>query len=81
MLDETAKTFPPSDDFKAKTFLNQADYEAMYAASVADPDAFWGEHGKRIDWMTPYTTVKNVSYAHPDVSIKWYVERAVLVPF
>jgi acetyl-CoA synthetase len=44
----------------------------MYAASVADPDAFWGEEGKRIDWITPYTKVKNVSYAFPDVSIKWY---------
>jgi len=43
----------------------------MYAASVADPDAFWGEEGKRIDWITPYAKVKNVSYAFPDASIKW----------
>jgi acetyl-CoA synthetase len=35
----------------------------MYAASIADPEAFWGEHGKRIDWIKPYTKVKDVSFA------------------
>ena len=35
-------------------------------------DAFWGEHGKRIDWIKPYTKVKNVSYAPGAVSIKWF---------
>jgi len=44
----------------------------MYAASVADPDAFWGDQGKRIDWMTPFTKVKNTTFEYPDVSIKWY---------
>ena len=44
----------------------------MYAASITDPEAFWGEHGKRIDWIKPYTKVKNSSFAHGNVSIKWY---------
>jgi acetyl-CoA synthetase len=44
----------------------------MYKASVANPDAFWSEHGKRIDWIKPYTKVKNVSYAPGNVSIKWF---------
>ena len=44
----------------------------MYAASVADPDAFWGEHGKRLDWIRPFTRVKNTSFDYPDVSIKWF---------
>ena len=44
----------------------------MYAESLRDPDAFWGEHGKRIDWIRPYTTVKNTLYSKEDVSIKWY---------
>ena len=44
----------------------------MYATSIADPDAFWHEHGKRIDWIKPFSITKNVSYAHPDVSIKWF---------
>jgi acetyl-CoA synthetase len=44
----------------------------MYQASVQDPDAFWGEQGKILDWMTPYTRVKNTSYDPGHVSIKWY---------
>jgi acetyl-CoA synthetase len=44
----------------------------MYQASLDDPDAFWGEHGQRIDWVTPYTKVKNTHYGKDDVSIKWY---------
>ena len=44
----------------------------MYAASVNDSEAFWVEHGKRVDWMTPFTKIKNVNYAYPDVSIKWF---------
>ena len=47
-------------------------YRAMYDASVADPDKFWGEHGKRVDWIRPYTKVKNTSFKYGDVSIKWF---------
>lgn len=65
-------TYAPSAAFAANAHADKAKYDQMYAASVADPDAFWAEEGKRIDWITPYTKVKNVSYAFPDVSIKWY---------
>ena len=44
----------------------------MYERSVKDPDGFWGEHGKRIDWIKPYTKVKNTTYGPPNVSIKWF---------
>ena len=43
----------------------------MYVDSIADPDNFWTQHEKRIEWIKSFKTVKNVSYAHPDVSIKW----------
>ena len=41
--------------------VDAARYDAMYAASISDPEAFWGEHGKRIDWIKPYTKVKDTS--------------------
>jgi acetyl-CoA synthetase len=63
---------PPSDEVAARAHIDKATYEAWYKASVDDPDAFWGEHGKRLDWIKPYTKVKNTSFAYPDVSIKWY---------
>ncbi len=55
-----------------KAWANEAKYKKLYAASVKDPDKFWGEQGQRIDWFKPYTKVKNVSYKPGKVSIKWY---------
>lgn len=52
--------------------VNDAQYQEMYQASLDDPDAFWAEHGQRLDWMRPYTKVKNTHYGKDDVSIKWY---------
>jgi len=66
------KMYPPSADFIANAHINKDKYDAMYAASIHDPEAFWAEHGKRVDWMTPFSKIKNVNYAYPDVSIKWF---------
>ncbi|MGV6847498.1 MAG: acetate--CoA ligase [Marinibacterium sp.] len=63
---------PPSPEIVAHAHVDAARYETMYAASVADPAAFWGEHGKRLDWITPYTQVKDVSFAPGKVHIKWF---------
>jgi len=51
--------------------IGEADYFRLYEKSLADPDGFWGEHGKRLDWIKPYTKVCNASFKG-DVSIKWY---------
>ncbi|MBT4218699.1 MAG: acetyl-coenzyme A synthetase, partial [Rhodospirillaceae bacterium] len=49
-------------------------YLEMYQNSVDDSEGFWGEQGKRIDWIKPYTQVKDVSFDAPDVSIKWFYD-------
>ncbi|SFO30295.1 acetyl-coenzyme A synthetase [Roseovarius lutimaris] len=54
-------------------------YDRMYAESINDPAAFWGEHGKRLDWIKPYTRVKNTSFAYDDVSIKWFEDGTLNV--
>ena len=64
--------YPPAAAFAASSHADKATYEAMYAASIADPDAFWDAQGKRLDWMTPYTKVKDTTFEHSGVSIKWY---------
>ena len=66
------KIYPVSADWAQRAFINEAKYKDMYAHSVSDPQGFWGEQGKRIDWMTPYTKVKNTNFGPGDVSIKWY---------
>lgn len=68
----TEQLYPPSKEFVANAHINDAQYKEMYEASISDPDAFWGEQGKRLDWITPYTKVKNTTFEYPDVSIKWY---------
>ena len=75
----TDKTYPPSEDFAAKAHINAEKYQEMYAASVNDPDAFWGEHGKRLDWIKPYSKVKNVSYAPGNIDIKWFEDGSLNV--
>ena len=67
-----SKVYPVKAHIGNGALLDKEGYEAMYQASVQDPDAFWGEQGKILDWMTPYTRVKNTSYDPGHVSIKWY---------
>ncbi|MGL5815752.1 MAG: acetate--CoA ligase [Aeromonas sp.] len=67
-----SKVYPVKAHIGKNALLDKAGYEAMYQASVQDPEAFWGEQGKILDWMKPYTRVKNTSYDPGHVSIKWY---------
>jgi acetyl-CoA synthetase len=52
-------------------WADEAKYQEMYRHSVDDPEGFWGEHGKRISWIKPYTAVKDTSF-EGDISIRWY---------
>ncbi len=58
--------------WKKSAFVDEAKYQALYARSVKDPNGFWGDEGKRIDWIKPYSKVKNTSYDPHNVSIKWF---------
>jgi acetyl-CoA synthetase len=64
--------FQPSAETVARTRTTAEQYEALYQRSVSDPDGFWREQAQRLDWMTPFTTVKNTSFEYPNVSIKWF---------
>lgn len=66
------KVYDVPAEWKKRAFLDEAKYQEMYAASIADPEKFWGEQGKRIDWMKRFTKVKNTSFAPGKVSIKWF---------
>jgi acetyl-CoA synthetase len=66
------KLYPVSQDWAKRAHIDKARYEEMYKASINDPEAFWGEHGKRIDWFTPYSKVKNTHYGKDEVSIRWF---------
>ena len=63
-----------SPDFIARARFKPEDYTRIYAESVADPERFWGDVAKRIDWFVPPTQIKDVSYALDDFRIRWYAD-------
>jgi acetyl-CoA synthetase len=64
-------TIPVPSNIASSAWINQARYSKLYAESIADPGKFWGEQGKRLHWVKPYTKVKNTSF-DGNVAIKWY---------
>ena len=73
------KVYAVPAEWASRAFIDNEKYLAMYKRSVEDPNGFWGEAGKRIDWIKPYTRVKNTSYAPDNVSIKWYEDGTLNV--
>ncbi len=68
-------------EWKTRAYVDEAKYQAMYQASIKDPDKFWGEHAKRIDWIKPFSKVKNTSFAPGKVSIKWFEDGTLNVAY
>ena len=75
------KIYEVPADWAKRAYVDEARYKEMYEASIRDPEAFWGEHGRRIDWFTPYQKVKNVSYAPGAVSIRWFEDGVTNVAY
>jgi len=63
--------YPVPAEVAKRALVDNDGYLKMYQASVDDPEAFWAEHGKRIDWIKPYTQIKDVDYNNK-VHIKWF---------
>ncbi len=63
--------FPVPDAVAKSAWVDNDKYLEMYQASVDDPETFWAEHGKRVDWIKPFTQVKDVDYTG-DVRIRWF---------
>ena len=68
---------PPA--FAKDARFKHADYERMYAESVQDPERFWGGIGRRIDWIKPFSKVKDTSFAADDFHIRWFYDGTLNV--
>ncbi len=66
------KTYPVPSEWASRAWVDEAKYKALYEESVSNPEKFWGENGLRLDWIKPYTKVKDVSFAPDNISIKWF---------
>ena len=64
--------YPVPAHIKNAALVDNEKYNTMYKQSVEDPEGFWAEHGKRLDWFTPYSKVKNTSFDKGHINIKWY---------
>ena len=73
------KVYPVPADWKERGWINNDSYKELYERSISDPDGFWGEMGKRLDWIKPYTKVKDTSYDESDVHIKWFEDGTLNV--
>jgi acetyl-CoA synthetase len=66
------KIYPVPAEWRRRAFIDEAKYQELYARSLNDPQGFWGEMGRRLDWFTPYTKVKNTSFDPHQVMIRWF---------
>ncbi|MGL4474332.1 MAG: acetyl-coenzyme A synthetase N-terminal domain-containing protein, partial [Shewanella sp.] len=66
--------YPVPADIAATAHIDQVSYKKMYQESVVNPEGFWREHGQRIDWIKPFTKVKNTSYDDHNLFIKWFYD-------
>ncbi|MEL7395879.1 MAG: acetate--CoA ligase [Pseudomonadota bacterium] len=73
------KTYAPATSMIEMAHVNEAKYNDMYAASISDPDSFWSNEARRIDWIKPFSKVKDVSYDFGNVAIKWFEDGTLNV--
>ena len=72
--------YQPKEDLSKNALIDRVKYQEMYMRSVQSPEAFWEKQARdRLLWQKEFTKVKNVSYSHPDVSIKWFEDGVLNV--
>ncbi len=75
------KIYDVPADWSKRAYVDAAKYKDMYARSTKDPNGFWGEQAKRVDWIKPFTKVENVSFAPGNISIKWFEDGVLNVAY
>ncbi len=66
--------FPVPEEWKQRAFMDKAAYAAAYKASMTDPDGFWKQEAARLDWIKPFTRVKDTSFDADDLHIQWFAD-------
>ena len=77
----TNKIYPPSSEFIAGAHVDAARYDEMYARSIDDPEGFWADEARRLDWITPPSTIKNTCFDLGKVDIKWFEDGVLNVAY
>jgi acetyl-CoA synthetase len=75
------KSYAVPADFAEKAIINADRYAEMYARSITDPEGFWRKEAQRLEWIKPFTRVKNSSFDEADFGIKWFEDGEINVSF
>ena len=78
-MSQDVSNHPVPEAFAKQANLTPEKYAEMYEASIEDPEGFWAEHGKRIEWMKPFTQVKDVSWDPKDLHVRWFADGTLNV--
>ncbi len=74
-----SKVYPVNDYFRERAYIDEKTYDDLYRRSLADNEVFWAGQAERIDWIKPFTEVKDVSFAADDLHIRWYADGTLNV--
>ena len=69
--------YPVPAQWADSALIDSARYDEMYRSSVTDPDAFWRAEAQRLDWIKPFTSVKQTSFHEADFGIKWFADGSL----
>src|SRR5580658_8448691 len=69
--------FPVPEEWKKRALMTADQYQAAYAESTRDPDGYWRKEANRLDWIRPFTQVRNVSWSPDNLFIKWFEDGAL----
>jgi len=73
------QVYPVPEATKDRALIDKARYEELYAQSIEDNESFWAEQAKRVDWIKPFTQVRDVSFAKDDLHIRWFYDGTLNV--
>ena len=76
-MSDTLIPVPP--EWKSRAYLNAEQYEGWYVDSIVDPAGFWGEEGRKLEWIKPFSIVKNTSFRLHDFHISWFEDGTLNV--
>ncbi len=69
-----SKIYPVPESIRQRALIDEQGYDERYAASISNPEAFWRKEAQRIDWIEPFTEVKDVSFARDDLHVRWFAD-------
>ena len=73
--------YAPPADLAANAHINKEKYEEMYKQSITDPDTFWAEQAKTLDWFKEPTQIKTTSFDEDTFGIEWFKDGELNVSY